>query len=273
VSVVEVKNWRADFPFFTGIYSDFDPRWYQNVGVTIIFCLILNIGTPHIYPLVSFLFNRCQTYCDKKCCNNGRKTKKNTRSEYLNLYVGPQFNIGLRYSQLLTTMFTVLMYSSGMPILYLCCFLYLLVTYWVDKWLILRFYRNPAHIDLFMSKLFNHIILYGIIIHFCFGIWTYGNDQILTNSTNLYLESLSDLLKNLLKFEDKSFEAEFLKRMTYTHNIIVLIFLLFLILYLIIRVFLLEFIKRLFCCCCFCKEDVEKIQDISIYNCKINLNL
>jgi len=31
-----VRNWNSSFPLFTGKYSDMDPAWYFNVGVTIV---------------------------------------------------------------------------------------------------------------------------------------------------------------------------------------------------------------------------------------------
>jgi hypothetical protein len=225
--------------------------------------------TPHTEPLLTYFYTYCKRSCDSKCCNGGRKTKRNTRSEYIELYLGPQFDIGGRYSQILTTIFVVLIYSSGMPILYVCCFLFLFFTYWIDKFLILRFYRNPPHIDLYMSKLFYFIILFGVIIHYCFGIWIYGNDQILTNSANTYLQSVSDWVKNLMHYEDKSFAADVLNRITYGHNIIVLIYLCLLFVYFVIRVFLSDIFKHLFGCCCSCTKVPEKTQDVCLYDGKI----
>jgi len=34
-----IKNWNSSFPLFTGRYSDLDPAWYANVGVTIVIWL------------------------------------------------------------------------------------------------------------------------------------------------------------------------------------------------------------------------------------------
>ena len=39
------------------------------------------------------------------------------------------------------------MYSPGLPILFIISAVNLFIIYWIDKWLILRFYRTPKNYD------------------------------------------------------------------------------------------------------------------------------
>jgi hypothetical protein len=54
--------------------------------------------------------------------------------------MGPEFGLDSRYAQVLTLIFTIFMYSAGLPILYLIGFAYFFFTYWVDKILCKIFY-------------------------------------------------------------------------------------------------------------------------------------
>jgi hypothetical protein len=119
---------------FTGNYDDLNPSWYANVGVTIVFTMFINVIVPHISALLEMLFVFVYRCCDSGC-TKGRKTKKSNKREFFELYMGPQFAIDIRYSEILTTIFVSLIYSSGMPALYLSVLLYLFLTYWIDKYL------------------------------------------------------------------------------------------------------------------------------------------
>jgi len=199
-NIKAVKDWYPDFPFFTGKYTDFDPGWYSDVGSTIFFYMILNIITPHIAPLISYTLTNIKRFFDR-CCAINKISSKQTKNEFFDLYVGPEFSMGSRYAQILSTIFVVIIFSSGIPFLYVCCFLFFVITYWVDKFMILRFYKTPPHTCLFVSKLFNQIVLFGIIIHLCVGIWIYGNKEIFVNVNSSFLGIFSNLLIKYLNYE------------------------------------------------------------------------
>ena len=155
--------WNMNVTDLTGKYDDMDPAWYADIGATISFYMIINVISPHVAFIISYISRLIKRSYDKNCSKK-RKTKKLTTHEYLKLHIGPEFSIGTRYAQILSTIFIILFYSSGMPILYLCCFLFFTILYWIDKWMILRYYRTPPHMDLYMSKVFQLIILFSIII-------------------------------------------------------------------------------------------------------------
>jgi hypothetical protein len=270
IYIKTVKDWDSSFPLFTGMFSDLDPNWYQNVGVTILFSMILNIITPHLVPLVTFLIKSCKRSCDRSGNKGGKKTKKNTRQEYLALYIGPEFDIGTRYSMILTTLFVTLVYSSGMPLLYVCCFFYFFMIYWIDKLMILRFYKKPPHTDIYIANLFNIIILFGMVIHYGFGIWTYGNKNILTDNSSNSLAVVSSWIKNLFQVQKSSFGAEVLDRITQPHNVICLVFMIVIFLIFLWRIFFMDFFMKYLCHCL--DKNSEKLKDLNIYEGKIEFN-
>lgn len=50
-----------------------------------------------------------------------------------------------RYSYLLNLVFVAMTYSGGMFAMNVLTFMFLFITYWVDKAMLLRFYRRPPH--------------------------------------------------------------------------------------------------------------------------------
>lgn len=49
------------------------------------------------------------------------------------MYIGSQFLLEFRYSQLVTTIYICFLFSAGIPLLYVIAFFTFFVTYWVDK--------------------------------------------------------------------------------------------------------------------------------------------
>lgn len=60
-------------------------------------------------------------------------------------FVRPSFFGKTRYSYLLTLLFVGMAYSGGMFAINVLSFLFFMLTYWVDKAMLLRFYKRPPH--------------------------------------------------------------------------------------------------------------------------------
>lgn len=252
-----------DSPFFAGEFQDMNSGWYSTVGTSILFTMIINIVTPHASPLLFCLWNKCRICCDK--CGK-KETKCKTRKEYLDLYLGPEFNISARYASILTTIFVTLMFSSGMPLLYACAFLFLFVTYWVDKILLFRYYQYPPNIDLFLDTYCNIVILFGMVIHFAFGIWMYGNETIISKDDPGWFGDVQEKIAKALESvtTSSSYYSNAFSRILYTHNILMLIFLVIVILALIYRIVFWNCTAKKCCKCCV--VDVRKIKCVDIYD-------
>jgi len=155
---------------------------------------------------------------DKGCCCS-KKTTSLTKEAYLKIHIGPQFIVEGRYAQICTTIFVCLFYSSGMPILYVSILLFMFITYWLDKWLFLRFYRIPPKYDLFISKVFLNFILFSILCHSAIGLWIYGNPLFLIDaSSKTDLDSVGNYLRKFINFSKDSITIEIVNRITTNHN-------------------------------------------------------
>jgi len=67
-------------------------------------------------------------------------TRIRIQADLEKLYMGKIFKGEKAYSRMMSTMFVIQMYSSGMPILYLNGFVFYIVTYWANKILLIYYY-------------------------------------------------------------------------------------------------------------------------------------
>ena len=83
-----------------------------------------------------------------------------------------------RYAQILMVIFIMLMYSGGMPLLNVLCFFAMLVIYWTEKLLILRYYRRPPHYNdnLYMSAIRKMYV--ALVVHALISAYMYGSPDI-----------------------------------------------------------------------------------------------
>jgi hypothetical protein len=90
----------SNFPLFTGKYSDFSPGWYEQVGSVIILSVIINIFIPHLGVLLKYFYIEC-----KRCYikNSNDRTKNLTKKEFFDLFIGPDFCIDYRYTDVINS--------------------------------------------------------------------------------------------------------------------------------------------------------------------------
>ena len=78
---------------------------------------------------------------------------------------------------MMSTLFVILLYSSGMPVLYLVGAFFFAFTFYSNKMLILKYYRTSLtlsrNIPLFSIK----IIKYGVFLHLAIGVFMMTNPE------------------------------------------------------------------------------------------------
>ena len=175
-------------PIFNGKYTDFSADWYGNVGKTLCLTLLINIFSPHasklLLPLVKLL---------RRCCDRGCKLKlqedddddaalntKQVMQEDLNaLYTGDQISSHYVYAQNFTYLWCVLMYSTGMPILYPFGCVFYAVLYWVYKFLLLKYYERTNRFNEELPIYTTGYIKIGLVLHGIFGGFMITNSRLI----------------------------------------------------------------------------------------------
>jgi hypothetical protein len=108
--------------------------------------------------------------------------------------------------------------------------------------LVLRFYRLSPKYDLYMAKIFNIFIMFAMIIHYCFGIWIYGNPNLFYDSNDSSFAFIKDLLLKYIT-SDNAFVNNLIYRLILSHNIVCLFFLGLMLLVFMFRITLYSFIQ------------------------------
>lgn len=181
-------------PIFNGEYNDFNSEWYSNVGKMICLTMVINIFSPHASKLsIPFLklflrcFDRgCSTKIWKKKENENDidvNTKKLLQSEVNALYTGDQIQSHYVYAQNYTYLCVVLMYSSGLPILYPFATIFYFVLYWVYKGLLLKYYARTTVFDKDIPIESLWWVKFGLVIHLFIGSIMLSNQSFFPAST------------------------------------------------------------------------------------------
>lgn len=135
-------------PLFNGTYPDFNAAWYKNVGKTLTFTLCINIFSPHVSYLITPVIKLFMRYYDRsykkietlKEGDDGVNTKQVFQDELEELYTGDQIAGHNVYALNYTYLWCVLMFSTGMPILYPFAFAFYIILFFVYKFLLIFYY-------------------------------------------------------------------------------------------------------------------------------------
>jgi hypothetical protein len=94
----------------------------------------------------------------------------------------PDFDMNYRYTNILTVVFLVMIYSSGIPILYPIASLYLTTVYWTDKYQLMNMYRQPVKFDSYIALKTLAWFKFALFFHVLVGTLMYANSDILKSS-------------------------------------------------------------------------------------------
>ena len=124
----------------------------------------------------------------RKCCYKRYKTQYKLNK----LLKGPSFDISNSLAQVLVIVFTCYFYTSGMPLLNHICLCALILTYWCNKTLILRYYHKPPEYSYSINRNIIKMLPFAVIFHCIFSLYAYGSKDIFPsgytkNNTSLYV--------------------------------------------------------------------------------------
>mmetsp|Transcript_39352 Transcript_39352/g.60165 ORF Transcript_39352/g.60165 Transcript_39352/m.60165 type:complete len:91 (+) Transcript_39352:5374-5646(+) len=83
--------------------------------------------------------------------------------------MGKEFEGEKAFSRMTSTMFVILMFSSGMPVMYLIGIIFCASTFYTSKLLILKFYRTSNSLSRIIPHLAVNSLKYAIIVHILIG--------------------------------------------------------------------------------------------------------
>ena len=85
--------------------------------------------------------------------------------------------------------FVALTFSPGLPGLYLVCAVSLFVTFWVDKYLLIKFYKLSPVYTKYLSKHVGSLLVYSVVIHCIVGTLMLSFPHILQSKQNFWTDT------------------------------------------------------------------------------------
>jgi len=149
-------------------YKDFSIGWFTDVGMQLLLIMIFNILVPHAEVLLSWLYT--MTYSRNLFLRSA--TSQRELNEW---YMGPVFRLHYRIAQNMMTLFVTMMYGPGIPLLYPIMTVSQFTYFWVDKIMLLRYYRNPPSYDAVLASYSAKFSIYAVFPHLVFAIWMYSS--------------------------------------------------------------------------------------------------
>lgn len=154
------------FLLFRGPFSEITRGWYALVGVTLVTNMVINMFVPASVTIAKLFVTSL-----KRWCLRGRVAHQ---AELIELYTNPEFDIKVKYAQLLTTIFVTLIYGSGLPLLYFLASVFMMLQFWADKYNLLWGARRPPAYDTKMAKEAIDSMFYAIPLHCVLAILMFG---------------------------------------------------------------------------------------------------
>merc|ERR1712178_201781 len=156
---------------FKGRYHDFDRTFFPNVGSSLcitIAMITLSDAAPQY--LWSFILNPLIACCYQRGVVTQQKLNK--------IYELPDWSVSNRLAQVMNAITCVMMYSGGMPALYIVGVVYCFVAYWTDKVVLLRGSCKPPTFN--ESILVTALTLFPLVafMHTIVSVWMFGQQNL-----------------------------------------------------------------------------------------------
>ena len=166
------------------VFSYYDIENYYILSKTIILNMIYSILTSQISQIFFYFWNLLKRFGDSKY-NNGKTTKLTDKKKYEKIYLGPEFPFAEKYAKILVNLFVCLLFGVNSPVLnfFFACFL--IVTFLVDKFLIINYYKKPLFYGEFLSKTLISFFFFGVFL-FIAGLLYHISNPYLFNNDMLY---------------------------------------------------------------------------------------
>lgn len=184
----------GDYSGQTDVYNQLEPNWYMDYGNRICVFIFMSSFLINGKDVITFILTSVYRLFDRKGKLNLKQDpddedcdKPNSRiriqSELETLYKGKMFKGEKAYSRMMSTMFVIQMYSSGMPILYLNGFVFYLVTYWVNKYLLIYYYQKSRTLTRTIPLFTMGYLKYGLLLHMIMACFMLTNNKAFITKT------------------------------------------------------------------------------------------
>lgn len=178
VKVVRSFLGHLGLPVLQGVDSDFTHEWYLTQGYAASVTMLLQVFVPHISPFIKAVIVTPIKRLVKAGSLFGLGAASSQR-ELNEAFEGGAFAIHTRYAYILNFIFISLFYAGGIPSMYLLASMNFLITYLLDKFLVVRVLNKPPQYDSQLAFLFAKYFPVAVLLHLGATGYMFSNDDIL----------------------------------------------------------------------------------------------
>ncbi|GIL60748.1 hypothetical protein Vafri_15275 [Volvox africanus] len=160
-----IKGSFLDGYVFTGSFADTTPNWYHDVCRPITISLFLTTVIVHLKIAFRWWWRRRCLATRYQCL---------TQWQLEEAYTGHEFTLALKYGQHLYVIYVVMMYSSGVPLMYILAAVHFSTCYWSEKYELLRLCRRPLNFSRDLAVYFSSSVPFAALWHLAFSVWFYS---------------------------------------------------------------------------------------------------
>jgi hypothetical protein len=168
----------ADAALLSGGIADFSTTWYLEVGTAIVITMWINIYVLNVAVVQDSVKIKLLRCLDRGCSFDMARTNQKLQVHLETMYTGPDLLLEVRYSSLLVGFFVCMIFSSGMPILWIIGWASFLVAFCIDKWAFLRVYRLPPKYGATLARYATDMLPWAVLMHVVFASWTFSNPEL-----------------------------------------------------------------------------------------------
>ena len=150
---------------FSGNFADMDEEWYVKVLAP----AMLAVLTNSLSPALSEVAIAVGTWLSRLLFSGYVRTQQDMDD----LYRGSRFALAERYGMMLGTLLAVFCYSPGMPFAFVLLLLYACISYWVDKYVLLRRSITPERTPNVLGESVSYWMGVALLLNILFAYLMY----------------------------------------------------------------------------------------------------
>ena len=156
-----------DSLLFRGTHRDFNDGWYNEEGMGIILLILITTFAP----LGGYIGN----WYRKAFVRWWKKRRVCSQQKLNELFIGPDFQLAESYARLTLNLTLILMYGSGMPVVYLVGAICFFAQQSIDRFMVFRVCRMMPRLSKEVGTAAMEIYPWLMCLHLAFGAWMHSH--------------------------------------------------------------------------------------------------
>ena len=156
-----------------GDHADFTRAWFTSAGASLTSTMVLLAFSSHLYPIF-----KCLKFLSKRKKLLKKASKFVSQSELNEKCIGPDYHLEYRLTGVMIPVSTAILFGTFLPMLYLVALFALIIIFWVDKSLIVKYHKRPPNLDASIPVYATDALIGMVLLRIALSSWIFGIESI-----------------------------------------------------------------------------------------------